>query len=169
MQDSVAFVQLPAAVTVGTVAAAGLNEAPPHMLNARIKFGQLTAAYQSSALTADPTNVQASKDLARRTEEEGAVLLKNAGVLPLGAKATALGVGLATAKTVLFLGPDATLPNTTVHMANTASGLGDRGSSDIVPPYAISFVTGMRNHAGTAANGITITSSANAAAAGGED
>jgi beta-glucosidase len=169
MPDSIAFSQLPAAVQAGQVTQARVNEAATRMLNARLKFGQLAAAYQGSALTADPTNVQASKDLARRTEEEGAVLLKNDGVLPLGAKATTLGVGLATAKTVLFLGPDAALPNTVVHMANTASGLGDRGSSDIVPPYAISFITGMRNHPGTAANGITITSSANAADAVGKD
>jgi len=169
MPDSVAFAALPAALQAGQITQARINEAATRMLNARIKFGQLTAAYQGSPLTADPTNVQASKDLARRTGEEAAVLLKNDNVLPLGAKATALGVGLATAKTVLFLGPDAGLPNTIVHMANTASGLGDRGSSDIVPPYAISFVAGMRAHAGTAANGITITQSTNAADAAGKD
>jgi beta-glucosidase len=139
------------------------------MLNARIKFGQLTAAYQNSPLTADPTNVQASKDLARRTEEEGAVLLKNDGVLPLGPKGMTTGTGLATAKTVLFLGPDAGLPTTNVHTANVASGLGDRGSSDIVPPYAISFINGLKAHPTTAAAGITITQSANVADAAGKD
>jgi beta-glucosidase len=71
------------------------------------------------------------------------------------------GTGLATAKTVLFLGPDAGLPNAAnVHVANTASGLGDRGSSDTVPPYAVSFITGLRNHPATAANGITVSQAA---------
>jgi beta-glucosidase len=163
MPDSVAFVALPQAVQGGQVTTARVNEAATRMLNARIKFQQLTAAYQNSPLTADPTNVQASRDLARRTEEEGAVLLKNDGVLPLGPKGAAMtgtGTGLATAKTILFLGPDAGLPNTNVHTAMQASGLGDRGSSDIVPPHAVSFIAGLRAHAATAANGITITTAA---------
>src|SRR6266566_7563403 len=169
MPDSVAFGALPAALSAGQITQARINEAATRMLNARIKFGQLTAAYQNSPLTADPTNVQASKDLARRTEEEGAVLLKNDGVLPLGPKGMTTGTGLATAKTVLFLGPDAGLPITNVHTANVASGLGDRGSSDIVPPYAISFINGLKAHPTTAAAGITITQSANAADAVGKD
>jgi beta-glucosidase len=169
MPDSVAFGALPAALSAGQITQTRINEAATRMLNARIKFGQLTAAYQGSPLTADPTNVQASKDLARRTEEEGAVLLKNDGVLPLGPKGMLTGTGLATAKTVLFLGPDAGLPITNVHTANVASGLGDRGSSDIVPPYAISFINGLKAHPTTAAAGITITQSANVADAAGKD
>jgi beta-glucosidase len=169
MPDSVAFGALPAALTAGQITQARINEAATRMLNARIKFGQLTAAYQNSPLTADPTNVQASKDLARRTEEEGAVLLKNDGVLPLGPKGMTTGTGLATAKTILFLGPDNGLPITNVHTAGVASGLGDRGSSDIVPPYAISFVQGMKSHPTTAAAGITITQSTNVADAVGKD
>jgi beta-glucosidase len=161
MPDSVAFVALPAALTQGLITQARVDQAATRMLNARVKFGQLTAAYQGSPLTANPTNVQASHDLSRRTEEEGAVLLKNDGVLPLGPMGMTTGTGLATAKTILFLGPDAGLPNAAnVHVANTASGLGDRGSSDTVPPYAISFVTGLRNHPATAVNGITITQAA---------
>jgi beta-glucosidase len=41
-----------------------------------------------------------------------------------------------------------------------ASGLGDRGSSNTNPPYAVAFIDGVRQRAGA---GVTVTSSANAA------
>jgi len=167
MPDQAAFVQLPAAVGT-TVMPARIDQAATRILNARIKFRELTAAYVNSPLNSNVANtVQASKDLARKTEEEGAVLLKNDGVLPLGPKATTIGSGLATVGSILFLGPDRALPNTNAHTAGIASGLGDRGSSDNFPPYAISFVQGVTAH--PAAAGITITQSANAADAVGKD
>lgn len=161
MPDSVAFVSLPAALQTGQITQARVDQAATRMLNARIKFRQLTAAYQGSALNGNPTNVQASHDLARRTAEEGAVLLKNNGVLPLGPKGMVTSTGLGTLRSIVFLGPDAGLPNAAaVHLAAQASGLGDRGSSDTVPPYAISFISGLQTHPATAANNITITQAA---------
>jgi beta-glucosidase len=160
MPDKTAFQQIPAAVG-STVTQARVDEAATRILNVRIKFGQFTSAYNNSPLNTGIVNDQTHKDLARETAEKGAVLLKNDGALPLGPKATTVGTGLPNAKSVIFLGPDRLLPNTNVHAAGQASGLGDRGSSDTTPPYAISFIQGLKSH--PAAAGWTITDSANAA------
>jgi beta-glucosidase len=71
-----------------------------------------------------------------------------------------VGSTTAAVKSIIFLGPDALLPTTNVATANVASGLGDRGSSNTNPPYAVAFIDGVKQRAGT---GVTVTSSANAA------
>jgi beta-glucosidase len=77
--------------------------------------------------------------------------------------ATTAGMGKADVKTIVVLGPDAMKPDTNVNTAGVASGLGDRGSSATIPPYAISFFDGLKT-AG-AAKGVTVTTNASAAAA----
>src|SRR6185295_20014715 len=96
----------------------------------RLKFKQLTTEYKNSPLNPGIVNEQAHKDLAKETAEKGAVLLKNDALLPLGPKATELGVGKADVKSIIFLGPNASIPTTNVSTAGQASGLGDRGSSN---------------------------------------
>jgi beta-glucosidase len=167
MPDKAAFQQLPSAVQQGRVMASRIDEAASRILNARIKWKELTNEYKNSAENSGIVNEQSHKDLARETEEKGAVLLKNDGILPLGSKATDLGFGSAAVKSIIFLGPDATLPDSTkVHTANAASGLGDRGSSDTNAPYSVSFLKGIQTRAGS---GITVTQSGNAADAGKAD
>src|SRR5262249_10176133 len=63
-------------------------------------------------------------------------------------------------KSIVFLGPDSGVPTTNVNTAGVASGLGDRGSSNTIPPYAVSFMAGVQAHASAA--GLTIKSSMNA-------
>jgi beta-glucosidase len=144
-----------------TVAVTRIDEAASRVVNARLHFAHDTDAYKTSpknqAIVNDPTH----KDLAKLTAIEGAVLLKNDNLLPLGAKATTAGVGKADVKSIVVLGPDALKPDTVVDKDGVASGLGDRGSSGTVPPYAVSFFDGIKNS--PAAAGLTVTSSANAA------
>ena len=162
MPDKTAFQQLPQALASGTVQSSRIDEAVKRILNARIKFHQLDAAYTNSPLDTAISNNQGHKDLARESGEKGAVLLKNDAILPLGAKATMVGSGLATVKSIVFLGPDRALPNlAAVSAAGQASGLGDRGSSNSRPGYAVSLLQGVQSL--PAAAGITITQSANAA------
>jgi len=162
MPDKTAFQQLPQALASGTVQSARLDEAAKRILNARIKFKQLDPSYLNSPLDTAIANNQGHKNLALESAEKGAVLLKNDNILPLGAKATTAGSGLATVKSIVFLGPDRALPNlAAVSAAGQASGLGDRGSSNSRPGYAISLMQGVQ--ALPAAAGITVTQSANAA------
>jgi beta-glucosidase len=150
-----------------TVAATRIDEAAGRILNARVKFGHDTDAYKSApgnpAIIDDP----GQKALALETAVKGAVLLKNDNLLPLGAVATTAGVGKADVKTIVVLGPDATKPDTNVNTMGYASGLGDRGSSATVPPYAVSFFDGLKT-AGTA-KGVTVTTAAAASAASSAD
>jgi beta-glucosidase len=160
MPDNRAFVQLPQALQMAQIKGTRIDEAATRILNSRMKLGQLTPAYLNQpakpTITDDPTH----QALASETEEKGAVLLKNDKILPLGDKGTALGSTSAAVKSIIFLGPDAAIPTTNVKTANVASGLGDRGSSNTNPPYAVSFLDGLKKRAGA---GVTITSSANAA------
>jgi beta-glucosidase len=146
-----------------TVAATRVDEAAGRILNARVKFGHDTDAYKNAAgnpaIIDDPTH----KALALETAVKGAVLLKNDNLLPLGAMATTAGIGKADVKSIVVLGPDAAKPDTNVLMMGHASGLGDRGSSATIPPYAISFFDGLKT-AG-AAKGVTVTTNAAASAA----
>jgi len=137
-----------------------IDEAATRILNSRIKFKQLTAAYINAPGNPQVTDDKTHQALASETEEKGAVLLKNDQMLPLGAKGQALGSTTGAVKSIIFLGPDAAIPTTMVKTANVASGLGDRGSSNTNPPYAVSFIDGLKARAGA---GVTITSSANAA------
>jgi beta-glucosidase len=152
MPDNQAFKTLPTDVMQGTVTATRLNEAASRIINARIKFKHNTDAYKNSPLNTAIVNDPSQKALARRTAEEGAVLLKNDGLMPLVAKTPV--------KSIVFLGPDAAVPTTNVNTAGVASGLGDRGSSNTIPPYAVSFMAGVQMHASAA--GLAVKSSANA-------
>jgi beta-glucosidase len=160
MPDNRAFVQLAQALQMAQVKGTRIDEAATRILNSRIKFKQLTAAYINNPGNAQITDDKTHQALASETEEKGAVLLKNDKILPLGAKGQALGSTTAAVKSIIFLGPDAAIPTTMVKTANVASGLGDRGSSNTNPPYAVSFIDGLKARAGA---GVTITSSANAA------
>jgi len=144
-----------------TVAQTRIDEAASRIINARVHFGHDTDAYKSSTKNADISSTPAHKDLAKETALKGAVLLKNDNLMPLGAKATAAGMGKADVKSIIVLGPDALKPDTNVTTAGVASGLGDRGSSGTIPPYAVSFFDGIKNSASAA--GMTVTNSANAA------
>ena len=144
-----------------TVPQTRIDEAASRIINARLHFGHDTDAYKSSTKNANITSTQAHKDLAKETALKGAVLLKNDNLMPLGAKATAAGMGKADVKSIVVLGPDAMKPDTNVTTAGVASGLGDRGSSGTIPPYAISFFDGIKSSASAA--GMTVTTSANAA------
>lgn len=144
-----------------TVAAARIDEAASRIVNARLHFGHDTDAYKNATANPGIVNTQAHKDLAKETALKGAVLLKNDNLLPLGAKATTAGMGKADAKSIIVLGPDANKPEKIPDADGNPSGLGDRGSSGTVPPYAISFFNGIKNSPSAA--GLTVTSSANAA------
>ncbi len=146
-----------------TVAATRIDEAAGRILNARVKFGHDTDAYKNAAANPAIIDDPQHKALALETAVKGAVLLKNDNLLPLGAAATTAGMGNAEAKTIVVLGPDAAKPDTNVNTMGYASGLGDRGSSATVPPYAISFFDGLKT-AGMA-KGVTVTTAAAASAA----
>jgi beta-glucosidase len=144
-----------------TVVATRIDEAASRIVNARLHFGHDTDAYKNSPANTAIVNDQTHKDLAKETALKGAVLLKNDGLLPLGAKATMAGMGKADVKSIVVLGPDAMKPDTNVNTPGVASGLGDRGSSATIPPYAVSFLDGIKKS--PLAAGLTVTSSANAA------
>jgi beta-glucosidase len=148
---------------LGSGQAAGIDVAAKRILDVRASFGQLTDGYISQhAGNQDTSSVATHADLARRTEEEGAVLLKNDGILPLGAKVGELGSD--TVKTILVLGPDANVP--VADTSSGAHGLGDRGSSNNFPPHAVSYTKGMQDGAPM---GVTVTSSGNISDAAGKD
>jgi len=144
-----------------TVTSTRIDEAATRIINARLHFAHDTDAYKNAAANPTIVNTQAHKDLAKETALKGAVLLKNDNLLPLGAKATMAGMGKADAKSIIVLGPDALKPDTNVNSPGVASGLGDRGSSATIPPYAISFFDGIKDSPSAA--GLTVTNSANAA------
>jgi beta-glucosidase len=147
----------------GTVPITRIDEAASRIINARLKFAHDTAGYKGFPANPGIVNEASHKALALETALKGAVLLKNSNILPLGPKATTVGTGLSGVKSIVVLGPDAMKPNTDVNTAGVASGLGDRGSSATIPPYAVSFFDGIKNH--PAAAGLTVTSSADVSAA----
>jgi beta-glucosidase len=150
---------------LSTAQASDIDRAVRRVLDVRATFGQLSEAYRDERGQAPNTGIvdtQAHVDLALETALKGAVLLKNEGVLPLGAKATELEMGTAAVASIVVLGPDRNLP-----IANTGSGahgLGDRGSSNNTPPHAVSFLQGISARA----SGIEVTDSADASAAAGK-
>ncbi|MDF3064613.1 MAG: Beta-glucosidase [Polyangiaceae bacterium] len=146
-----------------TVPGTRIDEAATRIVNARLKFAHDTDAYKNAPENVAIINEQTHKDLAKETALKGAVLLKNDNLLPLGAMATAAGMGKADAKSIVVLGPDAMKPNTDVNTAGVASGLGDRGSSATNPPYAVSFFDGLK--AAGDAKGVAVTTNASASAA----
>lgn len=160
MPKNIAFAEL------GTAQQMQIERAARRVLNVRGTFGQLTPAYitqQGQARDETMVNNPASIALAQESAEKGAVLLKNAGVLPLGKKVGELGT--ATVASIVVLGPDRAVPRTTTQMG--AHGLGDRGSSNTNPARAVSFVQGIRTRAMTMP-GVTVTEGDEPAAAVGK-
>jgi len=148
---------------LGSSQSAQIDVAAKRILDVRASFGQLTDSYISQhGSSQDTSSIAEHSDLARQTEEEGAVLLKNDGILPLGKKIGELGSD--TVKTIIVLGPDANLP--VADTSTGAHGLGDRGSSNNFPPHAVSYTKGLQDNA---PSGVTVTSSGNAADAAGKD
>ena len=146
-----AFKQLPGAVPPDRI-----KDAARRILNARAKFGQLAEGYRSGSPKLDIAQTQAHKDLARESAEKGAVLLKNDAILPI-----------AMGKSIVVLGPDAEMPKADTKMG--VHGHGDRGSSNVSPPYAISFAAGIKTRGMTAGATVTVDPTMNAAAAMGKD
>lgn len=145
-----AFSQLP-----GDVPPARIQDAARRIINARAKFGQLAEGYRKGfGGGLNIAQEQAHQDLARETAEKGAVLLKNDAILPLKAVTT-----------IAVLGPDANKPVADVNMG--AHGLGDRGSSNVVPPHAISIAAGLTTRAQTAGATVTANTGLDASAAAG--
>src|SRR5690606_24778689 len=111
----------------GEVTGARIDEAAMRILNVRGRFGQLESGYNhnnpNQAIVENPDHIA----LARETAEKGAVLLKNDGILPIGSS-----VG-----SIMMMGPDAFVPITETNTQRVVHGLGDRGSSNTNPPYAI--------------------------------
>jgi beta-glucosidase len=166
MPDSCAYANLSGVVPY-RVPQSRIDEAVFRILNVRAKFNQLvddTRKVDTSFLKYEGPYA-AHRLLARRTAQEGAVLLKNDGILPIGPKAAALGDGGSpNVKSIIFLGPDADLPNVNKIHPGMASGFGDRGSSSTNPPLdSVSLM------AGFASKGFSVTSSGDAAAANSAD
>ena len=138
-------------------------------MNAREKFKDLDSTYMSSTASFSLAGAQEAVALAEETELKGAVLLKNDGILPLGSLATTVGSGTPNVKTIAIVGPDNNLPVAPTPAQNSlagfVSGLGDRGSSQTVPPHAVSYFQGLQNHGG----GLTIKQSSDSSAANGAD
>jgi beta-glucosidase len=163
-----AFTTLSSDLTSGTLSSTTLTDAATRVMNARAKFKTLDAAYMSSTASFGLANSTESVDLAKRTALEGAVLLKNDGILPLGSVATTVGSGSPNAKIIAIVGPDNNLPVAPTAAQNSqknfVSGLGDRGSSQVVAPHAVSYAQGLQ-----ARGGLTIKQSTDSSAAAGAD
>jgi beta-glucosidase len=132
MPDSTAFQSLPSDLSANTVTVTTINQAVSRIFNVRYKFKQDTAAYHSRPTTGILGS--SGSDLALQSALEGAVLLKNAGILPLGS---------AMSTSIMMIGPDQKVPSISTGTAGVASGLGDRGSENTVPPHAVSFADGL--------------------------
>ncbi|HTV24064.1 MAG TPA: glycoside hydrolase family 3 N-terminal domain-containing protein, partial [Polyangiaceae bacterium] len=148
---------------LGADNAAGIERAARRVLDARATFGQLSSTYfeaHEQAPDASISDTASHRDVAREAAEEGAVLLKNDGVLPLGRRVGASGTE--AVESIVFLGPDRAIPRILPVME--PHGLGDGGSSQTHPPYAVSFLDGVRSRAA----GISVTDSASATAARGK-
>jgi len=163
-----AFTTLSSDLTAGTLTSATLTQSATRIMNARTKFKDLDATYMASTASFNLCTTSESTSLAEETALKGAVLLKNDGILPLGALATTVGSGLPNAKIIAIVGPDNNLPVAPTPTQNSqksfVSGLGDRGSSQTVPPHAVSYFQGLQ-----ARGGLTIKQSADSSAANGAD
>jgi beta-glucosidase len=163
-----AFTTLGSDLTAGTLSSATLTQAATYVMNARTKMKDFDATYMASTASFSLAGAQEAVTLAEQTELEGAVLLKNDGILPLGTLATTVGSGSPNVKTIAIVGPDNNLPvaptATQNGTASFVSGLGDRGSSQTVPPHAVSYFQGLQSH-----GGVTIKQSSDSSAASGAD
>ncbi len=166
MPNPAAFTTLAGDLASGNTTTATLNQAVTRILNARIKLNDFDPTYVSAAKGNGHASDTANVNLAAQTELEGAVLLKNDGILPLGATATVVGSGTPNVKTIAIVGPDNNLPVMPQNgVAGSVSGLGDRGSSQTTPPHVVSYFQGLKDHGG----GLTINQSADSSAAVGAD
>lgn len=158
MPDESAFVTLQGALDDGDVTGARIDEAALRILNVRARFGQLEPGYNEDPEDASLVDDPAHKALARESAEKGAVLLKNEGeILPISDS-----VG-----SILVMGPDALVPITDTITEGIAHGLGDRGSSNTYPPYAVSYLDGITARAGQA--GVSVGHSVTPSEAAGAD
>ena len=111
----------------GTVTEAEIDEALRRILRQKIRFGLLDNPQQPDV----PVDDQAHASLALEAARKGIVLLKNErSVLPLNGD---------TVQNIAVIG----------RFADTER-LGDLGSSNVTPPYAITPYQGIANRAGTA-------------------
>lgn len=158
MPDESAFITLTGDLNNGDITGSRIDEAALRILNVRARFGQLEDNYNEDALNPSIVNDPNHKALARESAEKGAVLLKNEGpILPIGSSVTS----------IMVMGPDAVVPRKDTITEGTPHGLGDRGSSNTYPPYAISYLDGITSRAAQA--GITVTQSSTAADAANAD
>ena len=74
MPDNAAFEDLPASIG-GDVKLSRIEEAATRIINARVKFGQMTDEYKNAPANPNIHTTQAHKDLALETALKGAVLL----------------------------------------------------------------------------------------------
>lgn len=156
MPDDAAFRTLSSDVTSGAVTGQRIEEAATRILNVRGRFGQLEPGYPSGASNTKIVETPYHLDVARRTAEDGAVLLENDGILPISPEVSS----------IIVMGPDAHLPVAQTNTPGVVHGMGDRGSSNTNPPYAISYVMGLTARAGA---GVQVTSSEVVADAAGKD
>lgn len=147
MPDESAFRTLPGNLSDGEVTSARINQAAMRILNARARFGQLADGYSHASpdqsIVEHPDHIA----VARETAEKGAVLLENDGILPVGDDVTS----------ILVMGPDATLPVPETNVEGVPHGLGDRGSSNTNPPYAVSYAAGLATRAGQSGISVDIS------------
>ncbi len=155
MPDEAAFKSLSSDVTSGAVTGKRIEEAALRILNVRGRFGQLEPGYPKGVPNTKVVETPGHVDLARRTAEGGAILLENDGILPISADV----------KSIIVLGPDANLPVAQTNTPGVVHGMGDRGSSNTNPPYAVSYTLGLAARA----QGVSVTSSQLAADAAGKD
>jgi beta-glucosidase len=152
--------------------AAEIDRAAKRILDVRATFGQLSDAYiQQRSMPSDTGIVNTGmvdgvshQAIALETAEQGTILLKNDGILPLGQtvmKGDAV-IGTPSVTSIIVMGPDANLPRTDT--ATGVHGLGDRGSSNNAPPRAVSYLQGLMAEA----TGVEVTSSNNVADAAGK-
>jgi beta-glucosidase len=140
------YAKLQSAVTAGQVPESVIDDAVRRVLRVKFKFG---LALLSESVPGDPADVEspAHIGLTREAAAKGMVLLKNQGdVLPL-ARADTLKIAV--------VGPYADVAR-----------LGDVGSSNAKPSYAITPLAGIKAVAGTDA---VVTSGKTASAAEGAD
>jgi beta-glucosidase len=137
--------KLQSAVVAGQVPEDVIEDAVRRILRVKFKFG---LALLSETVPGDPADVEspAHLALAREAAEKAIVLLKNDGVLPLDR---------ATRPRVAVLGPWA-----------NKERLGDLGSSNVLPSYAITPYQGILAVAG---DGVDVAMSVDASAAEGAD
>ncbi len=136
------------AVKSGQVSEELIDEAVERILRVKFRFG---IALLDEATDADPSVVESEAHiaLARETARKGIVLLKNEGeVLPLDRE---------TSMRIAVLGPWADKPR-----------LGDLGSSDVTPSYAVTPYQGIVN-AAKAHAGVELSLSEDASAAEGAE